>query len=694
MGQGRLWLIAASLLALAACGRSRDSTPGRGGEASDKLLRDDAGGDDWPGYGRTYGEQHFSPLGEINDSNVAKLGLAWSMDLPPGNAATQPLEVGGTLYFATGMSIVHAVDAATGKLIWQYDPKIAEHAGHEMRTSWGIRGIGWWNGKVYTGTVDGRLVALDAKTGRLVWSVRTTPKGSGLFITGAPRAFAGKIVIGQGGGDTTNNRGYATAYDAETGKQLWRFYIVPGDPKKGFETPAMAMAAKTWTGEWWKWGGGGEPWNGFTYDPETDTLLIGTGNGFPHNRRARSPGGGDNLFLCSIVAVDAKTGQYKWHYQYNPGETWDYNSTMDMELADLTIGGAPRKVVLHAPKNGFLYVIDRTNGKLISAGRIARVTWASGIDMKTGRPIEVPGARYPKGAPFELWPTTSGAHSWMPMAYSPMAKLVYIPKIEQGGVFSDSVEDLKGWKNGDFGPGRRTAPSKSPLNNRTALLAWDPVTQQQRWKVDTVGGWNGGVLATAGNLVFQGQLNGQFSAYAGDSGRTLWRFAAQAGILGAPISYRIGGKQYVTVLAGVGTSAAYNPDSHGGIVFDYRSQKRRVLTFVLDGKANLPPAPPPFVLKPAADADYRPDPALATKGWLLYAKNCQACHGPDAISGGAAPDLRGSAVAQSAEAFDGIVRGGDLVAAGMPRFDEKSDEELAAIRQYLRSRAADLRRGH
>ena len=661
----------------------------QGTAASNALLADGNSNDDWPGFGRTYGEQHYSPLAEINDSNVGRLSLAWYRDLGPSNPASIPIKIGDTLYYATGMSVVDAVDARTGKSVWRYDSRVADHVvGTEMRASWGIRGLAWWNGKIYVGTVDGRLIAIDAKSGKEVWSVQTTPKGNGQFITGAPRVFNGKVIIGQGGGDNTPTRGYATAYDAETGKQLWRFWVVPGDPKLGFENPAMEIAAKTWKGEWWKFGGGGEPWNAFSYDPETNTILIGTGNGYPWNQQVRSPGGGDNLFLCSMVAVDADTGQYKWHYQFNPGESWDFNSTMDMQLADLTIDGKPRKVVMTAPKNGFLYVIDRTNGKLISAEKIARVNWATHIDLKTGRPVEVPGARFPPGTEFAMWPMTAGAHSWEPMAYSPKTKLVYIPKIEQGAVYTNGDYVGPNWKPVGLTFG---APIKDPLQNTTALLAWNPVTQKQAWKVDTVAGWNGGVLATAGNLVFQGQLNGRFSAYAADSGKELWHFPAQAAILAAPISYRVGGRQYVTVLVGMGLSPSTNSYTHGGIAIDSRTQKKRVLTFMLDGKAKLPPAPPPFIAKALPDPDYRADAALAKAGQNLFNSNCLVCHGWNAVGGGGAPDLRISPVMMAPPSFDAVVRGGALVANGMPKFGELTPQDLLALRQYLRSRAADLR---
>jgi quinohemoprotein ethanol dehydrogenase len=446
----------------------------------------------------------------------------------------------------------------------------------------------------------------------------------------------------------------------------------------------------TWFGPHNDYRGGANVWGSLIYDPELKQVYVATGNGYPWNRKIRSPGGGDNLFLCSMVALDADTGEYKWHYQYNPGESWDYNSTMDMTLADLTIDGKPRKVVMSAPKNGFFYVIDRTNGKLISAEKIAKVTWASKIDLTTGRPVENPAARFENGTTFELWPGNNGAHSWMPMAYSPKTGLVYIPKREDGVVYSDRGIDLKHWtyttgslgQNVNFPP-----PAERPTS---ALLAWNPVTQKKAWEIPNVGGWNGGVLATAGNLVFQGQLDGGLRAYAADSGKLLWQFPAQAAILAAPISYKVGGKQYITVVVGMGASATLDARTHGGLQFDARSQKRRVLTFALGGTAKLPPAPPPFKVKPIADPDYRPDPALAKRGEAIFGANCLACHGYNAIAGGGAPDLRVSPVAQNADAFRGVVHDGALKETGMPQFSELTDADLAALRQYFRSLNAGL----
>jgi quinohemoprotein ethanol dehydrogenase len=585
---------------------------------------------------------------------------------------------------------VHAVDAASGRLLWTYDPNVAAVAGQKLRQGWGSRGIGYWSGKIYTGTGDGRLIALNAKTGSVVWSVMTVAPSDGRYITGAPRLFDGKVIIGHGGADTADTRGYVTTYDAETGKQLWRFFTVPGNPAAGFEDAAQAMAARTWAGAWWKHGGGGTAWNAFAYDAATDTILIGTGNGAPWNRRVRSEDRGDNLFLCSIVALDAKTGAYRWHYQVNPGESWDYNAAMDMHLADLTIDSRLRKVVITAPKNGFLYVIDRTNGKLISASRIAKVTWASGVDPATGRPIEAPEARYPDGKPFALWPSNVGAHSWMPSAFSPQTGLVYIPLLERGAIYTDAGIDPRTWTRA---PGNAedfavsiTPVSDDPLSNTSWLLAFDPVAQKAKWKLKTASAWNGGVLATGGDLVFQGQINGEFDAYDASSGRQLWRFAAQAPIIAAPISYAVGGRQYVTIMVGIGTS----PGGVGPVPFDYYSQARRVLTFALGGHGSLP-MNHPVTRAPPADPDYKADATAEARGAAVYYLHCVGCHGMGAVSGGQAPDLRFSSAALDPPVFAGIVREGLLLPGGMPRFEELPDGDLDALRQYLRAQSTSVR---
>ncbi|MGE0667747.1 MAG: PQQ-dependent dehydrogenase, methanol/ethanol family [Sphingomonadales bacterium] len=647
--------------------------------------------DNWTSFGRTAGEQHFSPLDEIDTDTVSRLGLAWSMDLPVGNSVTAPVAADGVLYFATFYSVVHAVDAATGKLLWTHDPKAAEAAGHKLRSGWGIRGIAYWEGKIYTGTHDGRLLALDAATGKQVWSAMTIDTADARFISGPPRVFNGKVIIGHGGADAGSTRGYVTTYDARTGRQLWRFWTVPGNPADGFENAAMEMAAKTWAGEWWKHGGGGTVWNTMTYDPEFNRVYLGVGNGAPWNRRIRSAGQGDNLFLASIVALDADTGAYAWHYQINPGENWDYNASMDMELATLEIGGKKRKVLMHAPKNGFFYVIDRETGKLISAEPIVPVNWASRIDLETGRPVEIPAARFEDGK-FELRPGPVGAHSWLPMSFNPETGLVYIPAIDMSAVYDDEGIDPETWTRlpglaVDGGVHINLAPAGG-AGATSSLLAWDPVAQKQVWRVPTPGFWNGGTMATAGGLVFQGEAEGSFKAYDAATGTLLWTFAAQAPVIAPPISYRAGGRQYVTVLTGNGMSGGGFGPQLEHLAIDYRTQTRRVLTFALDGRETLPAAVP-FKLVAADDPDFVPDPDKAARGAAVYGR-CIVCHGIDAIAAGLAPDLRGSPVPASAEAFRDIVKGGALVAMGMPAFEEMPDEDLEAMRHYLRTRAREL----
>ncbi|MFV0278331.1 MAG: PQQ-dependent dehydrogenase, methanol/ethanol family [Parahaliea sp.] len=655
------------------------------------LLANEADGSNWASYGRTFSENHFSPLKRVNDQNVGSLKLAWYYDIEPvSSVVAAPLAVDGVLYFATGYSVIHAMDARSGKLLWRFDPKAPEAAGHKLRGGWGIRGIAFWQGKVYTGTHDGRLIAIDAKTGKQVWSVQTLPTDDASYITGAPWVFNGKVAIGFGGADFGVTRGYVTAYDAETGEQAWRFYVVPGNPADGFENEAMKMAAATWSGEWWKFGGGGTVWAAMAYDPKYNRLLLGTGNGMPVNHKIRSEGKGDNLFLGSIVAVDADTGEYVWHYQVNPGETWDYNANMDIELAELEIDGKRRSVLMTAPKNGFFYVIDREDGKLLSAEPFAKVTWASQIDLQTGKPVEDASARFPSREEGALiFPSTIGAHSIQAMSYSPATGLVYIPKIERGGAFADPPGDLSQWQ-----PAPNMAvnqglglPAKSLAVPPTSSLlqAWDPVARKEVWSAPQPGTsiFNGGVASTAGNLVFQGKVDGEFVAYAADTGKPLWRFDAQTGIQGQPITYLADGKQYVTIMVGwrgMGNSGGIEPE------WEYRLQPRRVLTFALDGKAELPPAGPrtlPFL----DDPDFKVDADKAALGRTMTFTHCGLCHGFGLNTGGAAPDLRRSPIPLSIDGLTGVLRDGLLVPRGMPQFGEFTDEQIEGIQHYIRQQA-------
>lgn len=646
-------------------------------------------GADWAGYGGA-AENHYSPLAQIDRNNVERLGLAWSLDLDETpNAMSAPLAVNGTLYFATGYSVLHAVDAATGRRLWRYDPQAPERAGSKMRAAWGIRGIAYARGRIFVGTVDGRLIAVDAATGTPAWTVQTLPQGDASYITGPPWIAGNNVVIGFGGGDFGPVRGYVTAYDLSTGRQSWRFYTVPGDPAKGPDGAAsdsvMPMAARTWTGQWWRYGGGGTVWHAMAYDAKRRLIFIGTGNGAPWNRKVRSPDGGDNLFLCSIVALDARTGRYRWHYQVNPGETWDYNAAMDIELATLTIGGRPRDVILHAPKNGFFYVIDRDSGKLISAKKfIDGVNWATAIDPRTGRPVETPWARFPDGRPVAINPSPVGAHAAEAMAYSPRTRLVYIPAYDQARVYVDPP-DLGGW---GFSPGQvisnavGTPPPDMILPpGRSALLAWDPLRQRAAWRVPQIGQRTGGATATGGDLVFQGQADGLFKAFDARTGRELWRFDIQNGAQAQPITYLAGGRQYVTVMA------SWRAQGPSGRIpeYDYYTTKRRILTFALNGRGALPPPAP--VTPILDDPQFVIDAGLAQRGKPLFARHCAICHGPATMSGGAAPDLKRANVPLAAAAFDAVLQDGAMVPGGMPRFAELGDEDRAALRHYIRQQA-------
>jgi quinohemoprotein ethanol dehydrogenase len=665
--------------------------------ASDASTNDD---NNWPGYGRTYGQQHFSPLAQIDQKTVHRLGLLWSMDLGPENSVTEPIEVDGILYFATGLSVVHALDAETGRRLWSYDPHAAERSGANLRLAWGTRGIAWWDKKIYAGTADGRLIALDATNGRLVWSATTFDSNFPARISGAPRVFDGKALIGFGG-TTGAARGFVTAYDAETGKKLWRFYTVPGNPADGFESRAMEMASKTWAGNWWRFGGGGDVWNALSYDPETKTVFLGTGSGYPWNRRARSHDQGDNLFVASIVALDVNTGAYKWHYQVSPGDTWDHDATMDIELADLVIDGKLRKVLLQAPKNGFFYVIDRLTGKLISAEPYSKVTWASRINLQSGRPVEAPGARYPNGTTANIWPSGAGAHNWLPMAYSPKTEIAYIPQTPSGAAYSDNGIDLSNWQPptdravegavnlGSVTPDRSNATDAS----QASLIAWNPVTQRAVWTAPYPTYVNGGVLATGGNLVFQGTIDNFLRIYSAKTGDLLWSFNARAPLIAAPISYELRGKQQVTVLTGLGMGLVAAVGELGDKVerygIDPRTQARRVLTFALDGKQELPPARTPSA--PPLDIAFVADEAHAKAGETVYARDCIYCHGASVIASIHAPDLRRSSIPLEPQVFEKIVRGGAMIPGGMPGFEELSDKQLADLRQYIRTEAKRLR---
>ncbi|MDR9365392.1 MAG: PQQ-dependent dehydrogenase, methanol/ethanol family [Balneolaceae bacterium] len=674
------------LFLFTSCGnKNQSSTYG------DEAIADEQQTSDWLAYGRTHNERRFSPAADIHTGNVADLKVEWFIDLPNDvGLVSTPLVVDGIMYFTGTMNIIRAVDATNGDLIWEYDPKVGEEVQGKRKIGWvHNRGISFYEGKIFTATWDGRLIAIDAGTGAEIWSVRTYDMERSLYITGAPKAFKGKVLIGNGGTENGPTRGWVTAYDADTGEEAWKFYIVPGNPADGFENAAMEMAAKTWTGEWWKHGGGGNAWHGFTYDAELDMLYIGTGNGSPWNRKIRSPGGGDNLFLSSIVALNPDTGEYIWHYQTAPGDTWDYNSNMDIVLADLTIAGEERKAILHAPKNGFFYIIDRMTGKLISAEPYVETSWASHIDMETGRPVEVEGSRYENG-PADITPSPWGAHNWQAMSYNPQTGLAYIPTHHLSVIFSDEGIDLENWQTSEFRGGmgvHRIFSEDQPREYPASLQAWDPVKQEVAWYLPQESFWNAGTLTTAGNLVFQGRSDGKLLAYHAATGEVLWEFDTGLGISAPPITYTLNGRQYISLLVGFGGGfAGYNQASFLG--WSYGVHTRRLISFSLDGTADMPVLPPPYFPEPLVDPDFTVNDEMAERGDAIYAQ-CAYCHGAGAVAGGMAPDLRSSAIVLNKDAFASIVRDGELTGKGMPGFPEITDRELEDLQHFIRQRVLE-----
>jgi PQQ-dependent dehydrogenase (methanol/ethanol family) len=657
-----------------------------------RIIGADKEPQNWLEHGRDYGEQRFSPLTQINDKNVGQLGVAWywNTGTTRGIEAT-PIVVDGVMFTSGPWSVVFAHDAKTGALLWQYDPQVPRAWGKFACCDVVNRGVAVWKGKVFVGTIDGRLIALDAGTGQPVWQQLTIDQQRPYTITGAPRVVKDKVIIGNGGAEY-GVRGYVTAYDAATGKQAWRFYTVPGDPAKPFEGPHLERAAATWRGgKWWEVGGGGTVWDSMAYDPELNLLYLGVGNGSPWNRYIRSPGGGDNLYLSSIVAVNPDNGTMAWYYQTTPGDSWDYTATQHMILADVRINGATRKVIMQAPKNGFFYVIDRTNGEFISAEAYVEVNWATRIDQETGRPIENPDAQY-ANEPKTLRPSPYGGHNWHPMTYSPKTGLVYIPVLDLE--FKYGQNNAFKYKPGEWNLGvdqDLMIPAKTVEGQIDALrnvgghlAAWDPVKQKEVWRVVHKTSWNGGLLSTAGNLVFQGRSDGYFAAYAADTGKLLWETPVHTGIIASPISYSIDGEQYIAVAAGWGGAFALAsgvPKHRDNVLTE-----GRILAFKLGGKAELP-EPKITPINIPSPPDLHSTPQQIAQGETLYHTYCSVCHGPGVTGSGVLPDLRYMAPTTH-DAFDAIVRGGAFTGKGMVSFAGVLDENQAkAVHAYIVSQA-------
>jgi quinohemoprotein ethanol dehydrogenase len=637
----------------------------------DARLRgaaDDPGS--WIAHGRTWSEERFSPLTLIDVENVGTLSQRWSYETGTirGLEAT-PIVVDGVMYVTLSWSTVVALDARTGQQRWRFDPRVPREVGKKACCDVVNRGVAVYHGRVYSGTLDGRLVALEAETGKLVWEVKTVDGSLPYTITGAPRVYDGKVFIGNGGAEF-GVRGYVSAYDAETGALVWRTYTVPGDPSKPFESEALEAAAETWSGEWWTGGGGGTVWDSMAIDPELDLLYVGTGNGSPWVRRIRSPGGGDNLYLSSILALDPDDGELVWHYQTTPGDTWDFTATQHMILADLEIDGDDRKVIMQAPKNGFFFVLDRTNGEFISAEKYVNVTWATHVD-ETGRPVEAEGQDFAKGLTF-VQPTFFGGHNWQPMSFNPVTGLVYIPAHEIVGAYHQDPEFQHVDDDFNVGTHMNVFSAFPPEIASGHLLAWDPVAQREVWRVPYGLPWNGGTLTTAGNLVFQGTADGRFVAYRADDGRTLWVDHTGTGVIAAPMTYELDGTQYVSVMAGFGGAFAL---AGGTAARGVANGPGTLITWALPTGGPSATEFQAQITRPGTLAD----------GERLYHQWCSRCHGAGGVSASNIPDLRSSLHRLGPDAFVQIAQHG-LPGTGMPRMGESvTPEDAALIRGYLES---------
>jgi PQQ-dependent dehydrogenase (methanol/ethanol family) len=653
---------------------------------------------DWPQHGLSHKEQRFSPLERVNRENVHSLQPQWHLDIPSiddGLAAT-PIVRDGIIYMTSSFAHVYAVNAETGALLWHFDPEITVHSG--FSNSWAARvnrGAAVADGWVYVGTPDCRLIAVNADNGEMRWQTLTCDPSAEYAITGAPRAAKGKVFIGNGVSDF-GARGYVSAYDAATGDFIWRFWTVPGNPEDGYENKIMEMAAETWADGWAR-NGGASPWDAIVFDPEFNQLYIGTDSAIPYDPSERSPGGGDNLFLNSIIALDADTGEYKWHYQTVPNDAWDYNAANHIILADLQISGVSRKVLMQAPKNGFFYVLDRQTGALLSAQPYINVTWATHIDLKTGRPVERPEARYynNQSKRATVIPSLVGGHNWHPMSYNPQTGLVYIPAhafettffinpdAKLGGVMFDLYGNDLNREKTDLKPEVKHTIGR--------LLAWDPVKSEAKWAVNHELPMNGGVMSSAGGLVFQGTATGWFNAYEANTGKKLWSYDVQASVQAPPVSYLIADKQYVLAAVGGGGIARFMLPLYG--TGEKALGPSRLIAFTLDGKETLPELElhPHIVPDPPALTATAED---ISRGAEIYeVAACGVCHGSTAVGRrphASVPDLR-YMNKETHNDFKNIVLRGYRSPMGMVAYDGiLQDEDVDDLHAFIISRQWEL----
>jgi len=681
---------------------------------TERLVAAGAEPGNWYTNGRDFGESYYSPLDRINAKTIGRLGFAWEYRLGTkrGLEAT-PIVIDGVMFTSGEYGKTYALDARNGAELWTFDPKVDGQTNRKVCCDAVNRGVAVWNGKVYVAALDGRLFALDARTGDVVWEVATiADDGRGTTSTGAP-AIAGKVVVIGNSGADLDARGYISAYDLDSGEFAWRFYTVPGDPKLGFEHPELEMAAKTWDpNSRWDMGLGGTAWDALVYDPELNILYAGTGNGAPYHRADRSPDGGDNLFLTSILAINPDSGRLVWYFQTTPGDSWDYTATQPIILADLDIDGRPRKVLMQAPKNGFFYVLDRETGEFLSAENYAPQNWAKYIDSETGAAtVDSDAAHYASGMKL-VTPSVIGAHAWHPMAYSPKSGLVYIPTIDAANYFFDPTvghEYRPGLRNEGiimFFAGNPMLPGADipadfleqvdslgtldvmpDMNPRGILRAWDPVQQKLAWEYETAGPFDrSGVLATAGGLVIQGTVPGYLLAMDDATGEILREIKISSSVVAAPMSYEIDGEQYIAVMAGIGGGVYTFAPPPESAAWRY-GNAGRIIVFKLDGgpMPELEPLPPLEPLPEPPELTASAD--VIARGEQLYMSTCIFCH--LGVGRGYPQDLR-RMTQERHTAFNDIVLKGALRPLGMPQWDDVfAEEDVDAIHAFIISRAWD-----
>ncbi|MEI8298402.1 MAG: PQQ-dependent dehydrogenase, methanol/ethanol family [Pseudomonadota bacterium] len=713
-----LLAVAALGSSLAACAKRQAATAAlRPAAAVDvaRLAAAPAEPDNWLAAGRDANGSYFSPLKDVNVDNVGRLGFAWQYRLGTnrGLEAT-PLVIDGVMYASSNFGRVYALDAVTGAVLWKYDPQIDGQWGRYACCDAVNRGIVAFEGRIYVGALDGWLHALDASTGKLIWKIDTLIGRAArkpFTLTGAPVLAGDKIIVGNGGGDFAGARGYVTAYDLKTGAQRWRFFTVPHDPQEGpQEAPHLESAVSSWDPRHpWTAGIGGNVWDGMSYDPKLGLVYIGTANAGPYNSHLDGRHGGDELYAASIIAIRADSGVMAWYYQTVPGDRWDYDSTQKFVLADLDLAGQRRQVIMQAAKNGYYYVLDRQTGELLSAQNYAYVSWTRGLDAK-GRPIADPSADY-DNEPALVFPSESGAHNWQPMAFDASRGLAFIPVIEAGNVIVETSKRRAGLVEGqystpaismeDYDPAalkglygqlpplpKLVKGKNTDTHSRGVLRAWSVAEHKIKWDAPTASSWDGGVLATAGGLVFQGDANGYLSGYASDTGKQLAHLNLGSSMMAAPITYKVGGVQYVAIMAGYGGGAIIVGDEldHASAAYRYGNDGR-IIVLKLDG--GPPPLPPPAAEpRPPAPPARAASAAELSQGEVLYSRYCARCH---VFGRSVLPDLR-RLDPKTHAMFDSIVLGGAYRAKGMGSFDDVlSPSDAIAVHAYVIDKAWQLK---